>query len=101
MLYYRPCQRDDGAAIEAITAYVEKNPRHGFGLLHSTFQNQGQPWGKTVLWRVYRELKLNLPRRGQEAVARSHSRTYRSPAAAQRHLVSRLHGRQPVERKAL
>lgn len=66
MLYYRPCPRADGAAIEAITAYVEKNPRHDFGLLHSTFQNQGQPWGKTVLWRVYRELKLNLPRRGKK-----------------------------------
>ncbi len=45
---------------------MEKNPRHGFGLPYSIFQNQGQPWGKTLLWRVYCELKLNLPRRGKK-----------------------------------
>lgn len=66
MLYYRPKIKDDRPAIEAITAYMAKNPRHGFGLLASSFQIEQQPWGKTVLWRIYCELKLNLPRRGKK-----------------------------------
>ncbi|WP_131326381.1 DDE-type integrase/transposase/recombinase [Comamonas thiooxydans] len=42
------------------------NPRHGFGLLYASARYQEQPWGKTVLWRVYCQLKLNLPRRGKK-----------------------------------
>lgn len=29
-------------------------------------RHQNQPSGKTVLWRVYCQLKLNLPRRGKK-----------------------------------
>jgi len=65
-LTYRPVARDDGAVIEAVLAYINRNPRHGFGLLYASFRAQQQPWGKTVLWRVYCELKLNLPRRGKK-----------------------------------
>ena len=39
------------------------NPRHGFGLLYDSARHQGKPWGKTVLWRVYCELQLNLRKR--------------------------------------
>ena len=39
---------------------------HGFGLLYDSARHQGKPWGKTVLWRVYCELRLNLPRRGKK-----------------------------------
>jgi len=28
--------------------------------------HQGKPSGKTLLWRVYCELRLNLPRRGKK-----------------------------------
>lgn len=66
MLYYRPRLKDDAPVINAVTAYMAKNPRHGFGLLTSTFKFEQQPWGKTVLWRIYCELKLNLPRRGKK-----------------------------------
>lgn len=52
--------------INAISAYVKANPRQGFYLLHTTFRNQRKPWGKTRLWRVYCELKLNLPRRSKK-----------------------------------
>lgn len=66
MLYYHPKVRNDGPVIEAVTAYMARNPRHGFGLLHSSFMNEQRPWGKTVLRRIYCELKLNLPRRGKK-----------------------------------
>lgn len=66
MLYYRPVIRNDRPVIEAVTAYVAKNPRHGFGLLLSSFKLGQHPWGKSVLWRIYCELNLNLPRRGKK-----------------------------------
>jgi putative transposase len=47
-------------------AYMARNPRHGFDLLVSSFKVARQPWGKTRLWRIYCELKLNLPRRGKK-----------------------------------
>lgn len=66
LLYYRPVQKDDTPVINAVNAYIARNPRHGFDKLYDSFQGQRQPWGKTVLWRVYCELRLNLPRRGKK-----------------------------------
>ena len=63
--YYRSRRPDDTPVIEAVSRYIIDNPGQGFFLLSQTFRNQGQPWGKTRLWRVYCELKLNLPRRGK------------------------------------
>jgi len=57
---------DDSGVIDFIQRYVALNPRHGFGLLYASARFQEQPWGKTVLWRVYCQLKLNLPRRGKK-----------------------------------
>ena len=66
LLYYRTSSKNDEGVIEAINAYITKNPKHGFGLLVSSFKLEQQPWGKTVLWRIYCKLKLNLPRRGKK-----------------------------------
>jgi putative transposase len=38
----------------------------GFDLLYASARHHSQPWGKTVLWRVYCQLRLNLPRRGKK-----------------------------------
>ena len=65
-LRYRPVARDDSGVINFIQAHMALNPRHGFGLLYDSARHQGKPWGKTVLWRVYCELRLNLPRRGKK-----------------------------------
>jgi len=64
LLYYRPKVKDDSPVIEAVTAYMAKNPRHGFGLLASSFKIEQRLWDKTVLWRVYCE--LNLPHRAKK-----------------------------------
>ena len=63
--YYRSRRADDTPVIEAISTYIAANPGEGFSLLHRTFRREGRPWGKSRLWRVYRELRLNLPRRGK------------------------------------
>ena len=65
-LRYRPVARDDSGVITFIQTHMALNPRHGFGLLYDSARHQGKPWGKTVLWRVYCELLLNLPRRGKK-----------------------------------
>lgn len=63
--YYQRQHKDDALVIEAIRGYVDVNPRHGFDKLYGTFRNARCAWGKTVLGRVYREMGLNLPRRGK------------------------------------
>lgn len=64
-LRYRAAARDDSGVIAFINEHIAVNPRHGFGLLYDSARHQGKPWGKSLLWRVYRELRLNLPRRGK------------------------------------
>lgn len=64
LLYYQARSKNDERVIEAVTAYMAKNPRHG--LLVSSFKLEQQLWGKTVLWRIYCNLNLNLPRRGKK-----------------------------------
>ena len=64
----RYCAKRPGnsGVIQFFQTYMATNPRHGFGLLYASARHQGQPWGKTVLWRVYCQLSLNLPRRGKK-----------------------------------
>ena len=63
--YYEPRGRNDAPVIEAVSAHVADNPGHGFGLMYDCFRADRRPWGKSWLWRVYTQLKLNLPRRGK------------------------------------
>ena len=70
-LCYRPVPRDDSGVITFIQTYMALNPRHGFGLLYDSARHQGNPWGKTVLWRVYCEHRLNLPRRARNDCRRA------------------------------
>jgi putative transposase len=65
-LRYCHKQSDDSGVIQFIQTYMTTNPRHGFGLLYASARHQRQPWGKTVLWRLYCQLNLNLPRRGNK-----------------------------------
>lgn len=65
-LRYKAAPRDDSGVIKFIEGHIALNPRHGFELLYASARHQRKPWGKTVLWRVYRQLRLNLPRRGKK-----------------------------------
>nr|WP_315463748.1 hypothetical protein [uncultured Rhodoferax sp.] len=65
-LRYRPVARDDSGVIAFIQSHMAMNPRHGFDLLYDSARHQKQSWGKTVLWRVYYQLRLSLPRRGKK-----------------------------------
>lgn len=64
-LRYRAVERDDVGVIDFVQRHIAVNPRHRFGLINDSTRHQAQPWGKTVLWRVHCQLKLNPPRRGK------------------------------------
>ena len=64
--YYRPKVRDDTPVIDVVSRHITENPGHGFGLLYKMLRAQSYPCGKTRLWRIYCDLKLNRPRRGKK-----------------------------------
>lgn len=65
--HYQPTRRDDMPVIDALTQHVTAHPGHGFGLmLDLALKPMGV--GKTWGWRVYRQLKLHLKRKGKKRV---------------------------------
>lgn len=64
--YYRPlvawAQRD-APVIVALTAVVTAHPRWGFWKCYRRLRLDGHPWNAKRIWRVYCQLRLNLPRR--------------------------------------
>jgi putative transposase len=65
--YERPRggSRQDDELIEALNQTVEKHPRWGFWKYHDYPRLNGYSWNYKQVWRVYRLLKLNLPRRAK------------------------------------
>jgi len=64
--YYRPVvdwARRDAPVIAALTTLVAAKSRWGFWKCYARLRLDGQPWNHKRLWRVYGQLRLNLPRR--------------------------------------
>jgi len=64
--YYRPqvdWARWDASVIAALTTLVAEQSRGGFWKCADRLRNLGYPWNHKRLWRVYCQLRLNLPRR--------------------------------------
>lgn len=62
--YYRvPQARDDGEVIGALNALVERHPRWGFWLCFDALRLAGHRWNHKRVYRVYKAMGLNLPRR--------------------------------------
>lgn len=59
--------KDDIPVIEAVLAHFQREPGQGFDKLYAAFRadRARYPWGKTRLWRVYCDLRLNRKRRGR------------------------------------
>ena len=53
----------DRAVIEALNAVVEKRPRWGFWKCYDRLRLDGHGWNHKRVYRVYKAMKLNLPRR--------------------------------------
>jgi putative transposase len=64
--YYRPrvdWARRDAPVMAALTTLVAAKSRWGFWKCYDRLRLDGQRWNHKRLWRVYCQLRLNLPRR--------------------------------------
>jgi putative transposase len=69
--YYRPgidWAGRDGDLITALQAVVVEEQRWGFWKCHDRLRAQGYGWNHKRIWRVYCQLRLNLPRRTKRRV---------------------------------
>ena len=70
--YERPvtkCKADAPIA-DALNQVVAKNGRWGFRLCFDYLRNQGHTWNHKRVWRIYKQLGLNLPRRAKKRLAK-------------------------------
>jgi putative transposase len=56
-------EQRDREVMEALNALVEKHPRWGFWKCYGRLRNLGHAWNHKRVYRVYKAMKLNLPRR--------------------------------------
>jgi len=64
--WYRPPvdrRQRDQAVIDALNTVVEKHPRWGFWKCYDRLRLDGHGWNHKRVYRVYKAMKLNLPRR--------------------------------------
>jgi putative transposase len=69
--YYRPGidpASRDAAVITALQAIVTVEQRWGFWKCRDRLRAQGYGWNHKRIWRVYCQLRLNLPRRTKRRV---------------------------------
>ena len=68
--YKKPAdlREKDRPVIDALNQVVGKNGRWGFGLCFAYLRNLGAPWNHKRVWRIYKEMGLNLPRRTRKRI---------------------------------
>ena len=60
----------DAPVVEALNAVVAKHGRWGFWKCHDRLRLDGHPWNHKRVWRIYCQMKLNLPRRTKRRLIR-------------------------------
>ena len=82
--YYRGSKgadtRDD-PVIEALNELVTRHPRWGFWKCFDRLRLDGKSWNHKRVLRVYREMRLNLPRRTKKRLPRRERHTLEVPEA--------------------
>jgi putative transposase len=85
--YYRPpeawTERDE-PVIAVLNAIVERHPRHGFWKCFKRIRRQGHPWNWKRVYRVYRAMRLNLPRRARKRLPARFRRPLEAPPVLNR-----------------
>ena len=63
--YRKPIDKSerDAPVITVLNTLVSKHTRWGFGLCFDWLRYEGYPWNHKRVWRVYKDMGLNLPRR--------------------------------------
>jgi putative transposase len=82
--WYRPVidTRDDAEVVDALQAVVERHGRWGFWKCFRRLRLDGHGWNHKRVWRVYCQLKLNLPRRTKKRLPRRERQTLEVPMQA-------------------
>lgn len=62
-LYYQPKERDDQDVIDVLNHFAQKHPRNGFRKLFLRIRNAGYDWNHKRVYRIYRQLGLNIRRK--------------------------------------
>lgn len=57
---YESRRQPDDEIVEVLTRLAESKPRWGFGLMFAWLRHQGKTWNHKRVYRVYKELELNL-----------------------------------------
>jgi putative transposase len=61
--YYQSKERDDTEVIELLNHLAQKHPRNGFRKLFLRIRNSGYEWNHKRVYRVYKQLGLNIRRK--------------------------------------
>lgn len=67
-LWYYQSRKDDSEVIEKLRALAEAYPTRGFDDYYGKIRNEGLPWNRKRVLRVYRSLKLGLRRKHKRRV---------------------------------
>jgi putative transposase len=66
--------------VDALNTMVDRHPRWGFWKCYYRLRLDGKPWNHKRVLRVYREMRLNLPRRTKKRVPTRLRQTLEVPA---------------------
>lgn len=83
--WYRPASDaslDDDSLIDALQAVIARHGRWGFWKCFRRLRLDGHGWNHKRLWRVYCQLKLNLPRRTKKRLPPRERQTLAVPMQA-------------------
>ena len=64
--YYKPLPRDDRPLINELNKLALAYPDYGFPLMSRTIRNNGFEWNKKRIYRVYKEIGLDLVRKSKK-----------------------------------
>jgi putative transposase len=74
----------DAPVIAALNAVVERHPRHGFWKCVDRIRRDVFPWNHKRIHRVYKALRLNIPRRARRRLPARLRQPLEAPAVLNR-----------------
>ena len=63
MYYYQYKRLDDEEIIDHLQRLAEEHPTYGFWMMYHMLRNQGYTWNHKRVYRIYKELKMNIRRK--------------------------------------
>ena len=66
MYYYKIKPKKDDMIIEKLNSLAEKHPTYGFWKLYYLLRNNGCHWNHKRVYRLYKQLNMNLQRRARK-----------------------------------